>query len=103
MFISQTLQYKVQKDLQIYCSKELESVFIEFLFPNKPSFVKGTIYKHPTMQNYTFNIDFMENLLNKIKQEGKRTVLADDFNLNLIKYTQKTGVNQFLEIDNHPD
>ena len=55
------------------------------------------------MQNYTFNIDFMENLLNKIKQEGKRTVLADNFNLNLIKYTQKTGVNQFLEIDNHPD
>ena len=40
----------------------------------------------------------MENLLNKIKQESKKTILAGDFNLNLIKYAQKTGVNQFLEI-----
>ena len=44
-----------------------KSVFIERLFPNKPTFVTGTIYKHPTMQNYKFNIEFMENLLNKIK------------------------------------
>ena len=40
----------------------------------------------------------MENLLNKIKQESKRTILASDFNLNLIKYAQKTRVNQFLDI-----
>ena len=40
----------------------------------------------------------MENLLNKIKQESKRATLAGGFNLNLIKYTQKTGANQFLEI-----
>ena len=32
MFISQTLQYKAQKDLQIYCPKELESVLINFCF-----------------------------------------------------------------------
>ena len=50
------------------------------------------------MQNYKFNIDFMENLLKKIKQESKRTNLAGDFNLNFIKYAQKTGVNKFLEI-----
>ena len=40
----------------------------------------------------------MKNLLNKIKKESKRTILAGNFNLNLIKYAQKTGVNQFLEI-----
>ena len=40
----------------------------------------------------------MENLLNKIKQESERTILAGDFNLNLIKYAQKTEVYQFLEI-----
>ena len=49
------------------------------------------------MQSYKFNIDFMENMLNEIKQ-SKRTILADDFNLNLIKYTQKKRLNQFLEI-----
>ena len=98
MFISQTLQYKVGKDLQIHCRKRLESVFIELLFSNKPSFLIGTIYKHPIMQNYKFNIEFLENLLNKIKQESKRTILAGNFNVNVIEYAQKTGVNQFLEI-----
>ena len=96
MIISQTRKYKVQKDLQIYCSRKLESVLIKLLFPNKPSFIIGTIYEHPTMQNYKFNIDFMENLLNKTKPESKRTILAGDFNLNLIKYPQKTRVNKFL-------
>ena len=46
VFISQTLQFKVQKDLQIYFPKELESVFIELFFPNKLSFVVGTICKY---------------------------------------------------------
>ena len=46
------------------------------------------------MRNYKFNIDFMEHLLNKLKQESKKS----DFNLNLIKYEQKTGAKQFLEI-----
>ena len=50
------------------------------------------------MQNCKFYIDFMENLLNKIKQESERTILGGDFNLNLIKYAQKTEVYQFLEI-----
>ena len=75
MFISQTLQYKVQKDLQMYYSKEIESVFIVRLFRNKPCFLMDTIYKHPTMQNYKFNIELMENLIYKI-------------NLNLIKCRQ---------------
>ena len=88
MFISQTLQHKVRKDLQIYCFKELESVFIEHILSNKPGFV-GTIYKHPTMQNYELNIDLMENPLNKIKEESKRIILASDFKLNLLKYAEK--------------
>ena len=50
------------------------------------------------MHNYKCDIDLMENLLSKIKQESKRTILAGDLNLNLIKYAQKTGANKFLQI-----
>ena len=82
---------KYKKTYRYTVPKKLESVFIKV--QNKPSFVIDTIYKHPTMPNYKFNIDFMENLLNKIRQESKRTTLAGDFNLNLIKYARKTGVN----------
>ena len=50
------------------------------------------------MQHYKFNNDFLQNLLNKIQTEKKFCVLAGDFNLNLIKYSKTTGINQFLEI-----
>ena len=98
MYISQKFSYKQCKDLQIYCPKELESVFIELTIPNKPNFIVGAMYKHPSMQHYKFNNDFLQNLLNKIQTEKKLSVLAGDFNLNLIKYSKTTGINQFLEI-----
>ena len=50
------------------------------------------------MQSYEHNIDLMENLFNKIKPKSKRTILAGNFDLNLVKYAQKAEANQFLEI-----
>ena len=73
-------------------------MFIELTIPNKPNFIVGAMYKHPSMQHYKFNNDFLQNLLNKIQTEKKFSVLAGDFNLNLIKYSQTTGISQFLEI-----
>ena len=73
-------------------------MFIELTIPNKPNFIVGAMYKHPSMQHYKFNNDFLQNLLNKIQTEKKFSVLAGDFNLNLIKHSKTTGINQFLEI-----
>ena len=84
--------------MQIYCPKEVESVFIELTIPNKPNFIVRTVYKHSLMQHYKFNNDFPENLFNKIQTKRKFSVLAGDFNLNLIKYSKTTGINHFLEI-----
>ena len=98
IYISQKLSYKVRKDLQLHRPKELESVFIELLIPSKSSLILGTIYKHPSMQHFNFNNDFMKKLFNKISLANKRSLIADDFNLNLIKYRQIIGVNQFLEV-----
>ena len=41
--ISQRLSYKPQKDLHIYYAKELESVFIELLIPNKKNHLVGVM------------------------------------------------------------
>ena len=98
MYITQKFSYKPHKDLQIYCPKELESVFIELTIRNKPNFMIGAMYKNPSMQHCKFNNDFLQNLLNKIQTEKKFSVLAGDFNLNLIKHSKTTGINQFLEI-----
>ena len=76
--------YKRRKDLQIYCPKELESVFIVLTIPNKPNFIVGVVYKHSSMQHYKLNNDFLQYLLNKIQTKKKFRAPVGDFNLNLI-------------------
>ena len=95
IYISQRVSCKSRKDLHIYCAKELESVFIDLLIPNKKNHLVGVIYKHPTMMQH--NSNFMNTLFDKLTKENKPSVISGDFNLNLMKYTQNRGVNQFLE------
>ena len=44
LYISDKSPYKLRNDLNVYCPKQLESVFIEVLLSNKPSQMIGTIY-----------------------------------------------------------
>ena len=88
--------YKPRKDLQIYSSKELESIFIGLLISNKQSCIIRTVYKHPPMQHFKFN-ELMRNLLTKINYENKKAIIAGDFNLNLLKYTQIRGTHEFFK------
>ena len=74
----------------------MESTFIELLIPNRQNHLIENVYKHPSMK-HKFNNDFMNTLLEKFKIENKPSIITGDFNLNLIKYMQNTGVNQFLE------
>ena len=39
----------------------------------------------------------MNTLLEKLTSENKTSIITGDFNLNLIKYMQNTGVNQLLQ------
>ena len=49
------------------------------------------------MKHYKFTNDFMNTLLEKLILENKPSIVTGNFNLNLIKYIQNIGVNQFLE------
>ena len=49
------------------------------------------------MKHHKFNNNFMNAFFAKLTKENKPSVISGDFNLNLIKYTQNRGVNQFLE------
>ena len=49
------------------------------------------------MKHYKFNNDYMNTLLEKLTSENKTSIITGDFNLNLIKYMQNTGVNQLLQ------
>ena len=65
MYILENFSYTSKIGLQIYSSKELESIFIELLIPNKQNHIIETVYKHPLMQHFKFN-ELMRNLLAKI-------------------------------------
>ena len=75
----------------------MESTFIEVLIPNKKRHLIGVVYKYHSMKHYKFNNDFMTTLLEKLTLGNKPFIITSNFNLNLIKYMQNTGVNQFLE------
>ena len=49
------------------------------------------------MKHYKFDNDYMNTLLEKLTSENKTSIITGDFNLNLIKYMQNTGVNQLLQ------
>ena len=54
--------------MQNYYPKELESIFIEINFPNKPNYICGSIYKHPSMKHLKFN-KYMNKIFDKIKRK----------------------------------
>ena len=66
LYISNTIIYKLQNDLNVYCPKQLESAFTEVLLSNKPSQKIGTIYKHQSMNVSTFTDNHLKNMLNAI-------------------------------------
>ena len=62
IYLTRNLSYKNRHDLQIYHPKHLESIFIEILLPGKSTCIVGTVYKHPLMKPYSFNISFSQLL-----------------------------------------
>jgi len=97
IYISNSIQYKPRFDLNIYKSKELESIFLELIFPKRSNIIVGCIYKHPLMKAIDFNQNYLESLLSKTIKEKKPVVLAGDFNFNLLNVYNHKGTSSFIE------
>ena len=82
LYISDKVPYKLRNDLNVYCPKQLESVFTEVLLCNEPSQIIGTICKHPSMNVSTFTNHHLKKTLNAIHYENKSTLLTGDFNVS---------------------
>ena len=83
--------------MNIYFSKQLESVFIEVLMPNKQNQIIGTLYKHPSVNVSKFNHEYLRDILTKIKNENKNIIVMGDFNVNLTNNNKNRGTYEFLE------
>ena len=83
IYILNTIQYKVRKALPKHL---FESIFIEVdksIFKSKHNVIIGEIYRPPSSQLKTFNIE-QEKLLNTIEKEKKYAFLMGDYNTNTL-------------------
>ena len=70
-FISDNLTFKQCSDPLINDPARLESTFIELIFPNKRNMICSCIYKHPRIEIYRFNSEYLTPLLTNIQKEEK--------------------------------
>ena len=91
------LSYKCRADLNIYKKNELESTFIETVYPKKSNIVVGVIYRHPSMKLTDFNCNFLNKLLENISIEQNSILLLGDLNVNLLNYNEHNQTNGFLD------
>lgn len=99
LYVSNHLSYFPRSDLVdiLYKPKELESVFVEVSFSNKPNCIIGCIYKHPGMSVNIFNTEFLSPFLQLVSKENKSIVLLGDFNINLLNFDSSTEVSSFID------
>lgn len=97
MYLSSKLNYKLRPDLKIYKTKELESLFVELLFPKRKNIIVGCVYKHPNMTTQDFNDNYLELFLHETIHEKKQIIIAGDFNFNLLKYSHHNGTSNFVD------
>ena len=82
MYISDKISHKLRNDINIYYSKQLESVFVEVLIPNKQNQLIRTIYNI-----FKFNHEYLTDILTKLKNESN----------SLSSYYKNRGIYKFLE------
>ena len=97
LYISVDLDFKPRKDLKIYESKMIESLFIEVINKNEANAIVGVIYRHPSMDMDDFNEDKLELLLSKLyREKNKKMYLAGDFNFDLLKVNRHDETSVFF-------
>ena len=96
LYIEKDLTYKIYKDLLIYKSKQLKSIFIDITNKNGKNTLAGSIYKHATLSNQKF-LDDIFLLLEELSFEREQIMLLGHFKLNQLNYNTNRKVIQFLD------
>ena len=96
LLISDSLNYVVRTDLLEH-SQNYESLFIEIMLSQRKNIIVGIVYRKPSSNIIEFNNVF-DNCLKKIDSECKHAYIMGDFNIDLMKHSNCSSVNQFLSI-----
>ena len=72
-------------------------VTTEIILSDKKNVIVSCIYKAPSSKYDDFNRE-LETLLNKFKFSKKEVLICGDFNIDLLKYNEHKGTQEFLHI-----
>ena len=70
LYIAKHLSYKPRTDLGLNKSNQLESTFTEITNSRKSNIIVGCLYKHPNINVYDFNKNYLNTLLGKLSKEN---------------------------------
>ena len=96
IYLKQNIQYEKLDNFIESPSNIWEGQFIKVLLPNDTHFILGNIYRPPrdNIENYTC---FMEEFESVIKQFTGDVIICGDFNIDLLKISERNIINDFLE------
>ena len=98
LYISDKLNFKPRKDLEIYVPKELEASFVEIINKKASNDVIGVIYRHPNLDPTIFIDQKLSHITNILSREkNKKVYIAGDFNFDLLKYSKHDLTADFYD------
>ena len=98
LYISDKLNFKPRKDLEIYVPKELEASFVEIINKKASNDVIGVIYRHPNLDPTIFIDQKLTHITNILSREkNKKVYIAGDFNFDLLKYSKHDLTADFYD------
>ena len=98
-YIRDDIRYKIRSDLNISYfdeDSEFQCFWIEILNDKKPNIIVGVYYRHPRKNSNNIYLDKLKETIEKVKSNNKTTVVAGDFNYDLLKYEYNKTANDFL-------
>ena len=94
MFISDTVKYKLRKDL-CYATSNFESCFVETESKNSMNVDVGVVYRaHTVIDDFVSDIDSTFKVLNS---EKKQIYFMSDLNIDLLKVDSHRPTHDYLE------
>ena len=97
IYVKSGINFKPRNDLNVYKSKELESLFIEIINKKESNDIIGVIYRHPCMNGTDFIDEYLKGIADKLSNENKKVFIAGDFNFDLLNVASHNETFEFFD------
>ena len=97
IYVKSGINFKPRNDLNVYKSKELESLFIEIINKKESNDIIGVIYRHPCMNGTDFIDEYLKGIADKLSNENKKVFIAGEFNFDLLNVASHNETFEFFD------